>query len=191
MGRRGAKAKADTRGRLQRIYDRDHADDATPMDATPERLAKEEGHAIEEVRGESNRISKARRFARSHLDRLGSAFTDRQYQAGDWYRETHARCRYALCVTAAYGERVGGGDPTSGLPRTEAQADARRQIARARHAWPAQMRVMIDRFLIDDEMPLLRGRARGRYVAHLAQMLDVLADQRERPVSSEEPLAPS
>src|SRR3546814_7133801 len=105
----------------------------TAMDATPERLAKGDHSEIvnpAEIDDTEQAIARVRRFRSSHLDRLhkNGRLSWRQFYAGDWYRNLHHRGRFGLQVVASYGERTTGGEIGYGLPRTEAQLNARRQF---------------------------------------------------------------
>ncbi|ODU22765.1 MAG: hypothetical protein ABS87_00945 [Sphingomonas sp. SCN 67-18] len=92
------------------------------IDATPERLAK--GDASEfinpaKIDSGEQPIGRARRFRSSHLDRLyaNRRLTWTQWHAGDWYRNQHARCHFALSVVASYGEQTSAsGDRSHGAP---------------------------------------------------------------------------
>src|SRR3546814_5777987 len=99
-------------------------------------------------------IARVRRFRSSHLDRLhkNGRLSWRQFYACDWYRNLHHRGRFGLQVVASYGERTTGGEIGYGLPRTEAQLNARRQFMEARKEWPLSMQGFMDRFLIQDDM---------------------------------------
>src|SRR3546814_11905093 len=105
-------------------------------------------------------IARVRRFRSSHLDRLhkNGRLSWRQFYAGDWYRNLHHRGRFGLQVVASYGERTTGGEIGYGLPRTEAQLNARRQFMEARKEWPLSMQGFMDRFLIQADMPRYGGR---------------------------------
>lgn len=155
-----------------------HVDD---FDATPERLAMEPDAKFEEVKHEGfgRRIGKARRFTSSALTRIDKHLTPRQIQAGEWYQDEYQRCHFALSVVAAYGERIGGGDPTSCLPRTEAQLQARKNLHAARSVWEQPARNLMDKLLLDDELPVIRGRARQRYIEWVAVRLELLAKHRD------------
>lgn len=155
----------------------------TGLDATPERLAKDPDSEIVPAAFDKlgERQGKARQFRATHLDRLhkSGSLTYAQWYAGDHYRQTHARCSFALSVVAAYGERTGAGEcPGSfgyGLPRQEAQLRARRSLAQMREQVPTNMRGFLDRLLIHDSMPRYGGRAAMRNLAEIRKGLDALA----------------
>lgn len=164
-----------------------------PLDATDQRLNRaieESGNSgdaweyINPAKIDSNQpIGLVRRFRASHLDRLyrrddsrRSVLTWRQYYAGDWYRNTYHRAGITLSVVASYGERVSGGEPAYGLPRTVRQADARRLWREARQKFPRQMVGFMDRLLIHDELPRYGGASRMRALKEVADALDCLAD---------------
>lgn len=159
---------------------------AAAVDATPERLAK--GDASEfvnpaKIDSSEQPIGLTRRFRSSHLDRLynrdnpkRSRLTYRQWQAGDWYRQQHARCSFSLSVVAAYGERTSAGEISYGLPRTESQLRARSLWMAARREFPPHMVGFMDRLLIHDELPRYGGSRAMRAVAQIADALDQLAD---------------
>jgi hypothetical protein len=151
-------------------------------DATPERLAKEDSEIVDAAIGSANeRRGKARQFRSSHLDRLhkSGALTYVQWYAGNIYRETHAKCSFALCVVASYGERTNAGEhPGSfgfGLPRQQAQLIARGKMKDMRSQWAGDMRGFMDRLLIHDSMPRYGGRAAMRNLAQIRNGLDQLA----------------
>lgn len=163
------------------------------LDATEERLRHAEEEAgcrvdawdfIDPSRIDSHKtIGLVRRFKATHLDRLyrredpeRSRLTFRQWYAGDWYRSTHARSGFTISVIACYGERTSFGEPTYGMPRNEAQLQARELWRAGRRNFPAQMVGFMDRLLIHDELPRYRGRARMRSVEEIAYALDCLAD---------------
>lgn len=159
---------------------------ADAMDATPERLKKGDiAEAVNPALSDSGKHSNTlvRRFRSTHLDRLykkdnpsKSRFTDRQYAAGDWYRNTHARCSFALSVVASYGERTSAGEPSYGLPRSEAQLRARKLWMAGRKQLPVNMVGFMDRFLVYDELPRYGGRAAMRNLEQIGYSLDLLAD---------------
>lgn len=151
------------------------------FDATPERMRQGEHEVVPSLPEKGQPLGYVRKFRASHLDRLhkSGALTWVQHYAGNWYRETHARCHYPMSVVAAYGERTGAGEaPGSfgyGLPRQEAQARARRQLAVAREQWPMAMRGFMERMLIHDSMPKYGGRAAMRNLTDIRNALDILA----------------
>ena len=165
---------------------------------TPERLER----AVEEA-GQSrdawedidpsridsrNEIRLVRRFKATHLDRFyskddpkRSKLTFRQYYAGDWYRNTHARAGYSFSCIASYGERVSGSEPSYGLARTERQADARKLWREAKEQFPSHMRGFMDMLLLHDEIPGYAGTRAGRrgreaILREICFALDELAD---------------
>lgn len=155
----------------------------TGFDATPERLAKDPDNdivpaAIEKL---GERQGRARQFRATHLDRLhrAGALTYTQWYAGDHYRQTHARCHFALSVVAAYGERSGAAEHPGafgfGLPRQEAQARARDAMRLMRSQIPTHLQGFMDRLLIHDSMPRYAGRAAMRNTAEIRKGLDALA----------------
>lgn len=179
MGRRKAKPKTEL------------------ADATIERLlraAEEAGSKVDAwdyvnpARIDShNSIGLVRRFKASHLDRLyrrddpRSALTFRQWYAGDWYRSIHARAGFSLTIIASYGDRVSGSEPSYGMPRTERQADARKQWREARRAFRSGWAYLMDAFLLHDFIPGYASsragkRGRERFVMEIGSELDSLAD---------------
>lgn len=149
------------------------------IDATPERLAKGDDSAfINPAEIDSNQpIGLTRRFKSSHLDRLykNERLTWVQWYAGDWYRSEYHRGRFGTAIVSSYGERATGGENSYGLPRTEAQLRARKNIMAARKQWPASMSGFMDRLLIHDELPKYGRRAQIRTVAEIKGALDILA----------------
>jgi len=155
----------------------------TGFDATPERLAKDPDNdivpaAIEKL---GERQGRARQFRATHLDRLhkSGALSYLQWYAGNHYRETHARCHFALSVVASYGERTGAAEHPGnfgfGLPRQEAQVRARDDMRLMRSQIPMQLQGFMDRLLIHDSMPRYGGRAAMRNLAEIRRGLDALA----------------
>lgn len=154
------------------------------IDATPERLAKGDHSDFvnpAEIDSAEQPIGLTRRFKSSHLDRLhnNGKLTWVQWYAGDWYRNTHHRARFALSVVASYGDRINAAPtPTAfgyGLPQQEAQIRARTDLAKARQQWPRDMIGYMDRLLIHDELPRYGGRAAARNIAQIRNALDNLA----------------
>lgn len=155
----------------------------TGFDATPERLAKDPDNDIVEAgigkAGEAR--GRARQFRSSHLDRLhkSGSLSYVQWYAGNHYRETHARCHFALSVVAAYGERTMAGEhPGSfgfGLPRQEAQARARDAMRVMRAEWPQHMQGFMDRLLLHDAMPRYGGNQARKNLSEIRKGLDTLA----------------
>lgn len=160
------------------------------VDATPERISKSESEFINPAKIDSSeqRIGLVRRFRSSHLDRLRdrNRITWVQWYAGDWYRNQHARCRFALSVVASYGEHTSAGELSYGLPRTEAQARARQLFRQAKSMFPLHSVSFMERLLIDDELPCYGGRASLRNVLRIAEALDALADWLMLPVDNAE-----
>jgi len=156
------------------------------IDATPERLGKgDDFDFINPAKIDSSEqpIGLTRRFRSTHLDRLyrkddpeRSRLTHRQYAAGDWYRSQHARCSFAMAVISSYGERTSAGEPSYGLPRSEAQARARQVWRTARSRFSIGMVGFMDRFLIHDELPRYGGSAAMRNIQQIQRALDDLAD---------------
>ena len=150
------------------------------VDATPERLAKgDEFEFVNPAKIDSSEqpIGLTRRFRSSHLDRLyqNDRLTWVQWYAGDWYRNQHARCSFALSVVASYGEQTSASEPSYGLPRTEAQLRARELFAKARRALPPHMLGFMERFLLHDAYPKYGGRAAMRNIREISGALDCLA----------------
>jgi hypothetical protein len=127
------------------------------------------------------RQGRARQFRATHLDRLHKAgnLSYAQWYAGDHYRQTHARCHFALSVVASYGERTAAGEhPGSfgyGLPRQEAQARAREAMRMMRSQLPQHLQGFMDRLLLHDSMPRYGGRAAMQNLAQIRKGLDALA----------------
>lgn len=155
----------------------------TGLDATPERLAKDPDNDIVPAGIEKlgERQGRARKFRATHLDRLHKSgnLSYLQWYAGNVYRETHARCHFALSVVASYGERTGAAEHPGnfgfGLPRQEAQVRARDQMRLMRSEFPRELQGFMDRLLIHDSMPRYAGRAAMRNIAEIRKGLDALA----------------
>lgn len=157
------------------------------IDATPERIAKGDSAFINpaEIDSSEQPIGLTRRFQSSHLDRLyrpnadknrPSPLTYRQWYAGDWYRNQHARCSFSLALIASYGERTSAGEPNYGLPRSEAQLRARSLFRMARLQFPQDMVGFMDRFLLHDGFPRFGGRQAMKNLDQIRDALDRLAD---------------
>lgn len=160
------------------------------FDATPERLkqAANEGQDpwefVDPSRIDSIQpIGLVRRFRATHLDRWykrdkpeKSILTFRQWYAGDWYRSTHARAGFNMSVIASYGERTSCGEPSYGLARTEAQAQARDLWREARSQFPKAVQGFMDRLLIHDALPSYGGTQRMKAIRDVGEALDYLAD---------------
>jgi hypothetical protein len=182
------------KGRLQEMIDRE-----PKLDATDERLSRaiEESHGgaaeawewVDPSRIDSNKpIGLVRRFKATHLDRLyrkdsieRSRLSWRQWYAGDWYRSVHARAALSFSVISSYGERVSGAEPSYGMPRTERQANARKQWREARGQFPKHMAAFMDMLLLHDEIPAYAStragqKGRERIIQEVAYSLDKLAD---------------
>ncbi len=146
---------------------------------TKERLAK--GDMVEwvnpaEIDSSEQPIGYTRRFKASHLDRLfqRGRLSWCQWYAGDWYRNKHSECSFALSVVGGYGVRTSAGEPSYGLPRTEAQLRARMLFMEARIAFGLDMVGFMDRLLLHDDMPRYAGRAAMRNVDQIRLALDRL-----------------
>lgn len=153
---------------------------APPMDATPERLAKEPDAIMIEVKDEKNTAGAVivRRFRSTHLDRLhkNGKLTYQQWMAGEWYRNKHDEGHPAPRVTAQYGHHVPGGEPNYGLARTEHQLRSRQEWLAARSSWTREQQGFMDRFLVRDELPRYGGRKAMKSMAFIRDALD---DMRE------------
>jgi hypothetical protein len=155
----------------------------TGLDATPERLAKDPDNDIVPAGIEKlgERQGRARQFRATHLDRLhrSGSLSYIQWFAGNHYRETHARCHFALSVVSPYAERTGAAEhPGSfgfGLPRQEAQVRARDQMRLMRSQIPHQLQGFMDRLLIHDSMPRYGGNQKVRMLTSIRNGLDELA----------------
>ena len=155
----------------------------TGYDATPERLAKEDSAIVPTMRdpGE-NRLKKARQFRKPHLDRWHKAgiLDQRQYDAGNYYRETHERQSLRLRVVASYGERTGApvhpGDFGYGLPTLNAQAEARSKMFRMRQLLTRYEQGLIDAFVLHDHLPRYGGKQRSGIIKAMRDALDELAE---------------
>lgn len=158
------------------------------VDCTPERLAK--GDASEFINpaildSYEQPIGRARRFHRlTKLDRWhnGQVINQRQFLAGDQYRNLHARGHSTPRVVASYGERTSAGETDYGMARTAAQVRARERWRSARDNVPRDMLGFIDRLLIHDSLPDYRGRAQMRNLTEVRKALDALADHFDRPM---------
>lgn len=156
----------------------------TGIDATPERMAMEPDSEIVPVAAEGfgRRQGKARKFKASQLDRWHRAgiLSYHQWLAGDIYRETHARCQFALRVVASYGERTAAGEHPGvfgyGLPPHAAQLDARARMRKMREQWPQAIQGYMDRLLIHDTLPRYGGRRHQHAVADVRKALDTMAE---------------
>lgn len=150
-----------------------------PMDATPERLAKEPDAAMEMVKDERNTAGTiiVRRFRTTHLDRLhkNGKLSLQQWQAGEWYRNKHDEGHPSPRVTAQYGHHVPGGEPNYGLARTEYQLRSRQEWLKARSCWSRDQQGFMDRFLVRDELPRYGGRKAMRNIAFIRDALDEMA----------------
>lgn len=150
-----------------------------PLDATPERLAKEPDAAMETVKDEKTTAGTiiVRRFRSTHLDRLhkNGKLSLQQWQAGEWYRNKHDEGHPAPRVTAQYGHHVPGGEPSYGLARTEYQLRCRQDWLAARACWSREQQGFMDRFLVRDELPRYGGRKAMRNIAFIRDALDEMA----------------
>jgi hypothetical protein len=173
-------------------------DDDKKLDATDERLSRaiDESGAVggawewvDPSRIDSRKsIERIRRFKASHLDRWyrkddpeKSQLTFRQFYAGDWYRNTHARSGFNFSVIASYGERISGTEPAYGMPRTERQADARKLWREAKAQFPPHMSGFMDGLLLHDFIPGYASTRAGRkgkeaIMREICKALDLLAD---------------
>ncbi|WP_148648334.1 hypothetical protein [Sphingobium cupriresistens] len=151
-----------------------------PMDATPERLAKEPDASMIEVKDEKNAAGSivVRRFRSTHLDRLhkNGKLTLQQWQAGEWYRNKHDEGHPSPRVTAQYGHHVPGGEPSYGLARTEYQLRCRQDWLAARSCWTRDQQGFMDRFLVRDELPRYGGRKAMRNIAFIRDALEEMRD---------------
>lgn len=153
------------------------------IDATPERIRMDESEWVNpaEIDSGEQGITLTRRFRASHLDRLyrkedpKSPLTWEQWNAGNWYRNTHARCGFSLSVVAAYGERTSASERSFGLARTEQQLHARLLWRAARNQWPQGMLGFMDRFLLHDALPRYAGSAHVKSIRQIADALEHLA----------------
>lgn len=150
-----------------------------PLDATPERLAKEPDAIMIDVAHETMKAAtvKVRRFRSSHLDRLhkNGALSYQQWMAGEWYRNMHEEGHPAPRVTAQYGHHVPGGEPNYGLARTDHQLQCRRMWLAARSVWTRDQQGYMDRFLVRDEMPRYGGNQKMRNLKFIRNALDILS----------------
>lgn len=155
------------------------------IDTTPERLAKGDHSEFvnpANIDSAEQPIGLTRRFSATHLDRLhrNGKITWPQWYAGDWYRATHARCRFGSAATSAYGERTRAADCPHdfgyGLPRQEAAVRARSDLSKARQQFSMDMRGFMERLLISDAMPKYGGRAAMRNLTDIRKALDTLAE---------------
>ncbi len=161
------------------------------LDATPERLAKgDEFEFVNPAKIDSDEqpIGLVRRFRSSHLDRMhrGGRIGWAQWYAGDWYRNQHQRCCFALSVVSSYGERSSNSEPSYGLPRSQAQASARQAFRQARLRFAIVDQSFMDSLLLHDELPTYGGRASLRNVRRVRAALDRLADWLMLPVDGAE-----
>src|SRR3546814_1317870 len=91
-------------------------------------------------------------------------------------RRRHTRCALVTGVQTCALPISTGGEVGYGLPRTEAQLNARRQFMEARKEWPISMQGFMDRFLIQDDMPRYGGSKAMRTIKQMQDALDRLAD---------------
>jgi len=154
------------------------------VDATPERIRMDESEFVNpaEIDSSEQGIVITRRFRASHLDRLyrkedkKSPLTWEQWNAGNWYRNTHGRCGFSLSVVSSYGERTSAGERSFGLARTEQQLHARLLWRAARNEWPKGMAGFMDRFLLHDSLPRYGGSAHAKSISQIVAALQHLAD---------------
>ena len=149
------------------------------VDATPERIRMNESEWVNpaEIDSSEQPIGLTRRFRTSHLDRLykAQAITWPQFYAGESYRSLHERARFIMAIVASYGERTTGGEPTYGLPITDVQLRARKQLSEARSKWPSGMQGYMERLIIHNQFPRYAGRAHTRNLDSVRAALDAMA----------------
>jgi hypothetical protein len=151
-----------------------------PLDATPERLAKEPDAEMISVDDERMKAATVlvRRFKSTHLDRLhkNGRIDYHQWMAGEWYRNKHEQGHPAPQVTAQYGHHVPGGEPAYGLARTEAQLRARQEWLAARSNWTREQQGFMDRLLVRDDLPRYGGSKAMKSLKFIRNALDDMAN---------------
>ena len=158
------------------------------FEVTPERLgwAADDDHvystlveATIEKAGERKVLT--RRFADTHIDRMlkGKRLTYAQWYAADWYRTAHEQAGLGPRVVSNYDQAPSGGASSVGskLLGSERQYGWRRKWREAREVIPERGRGMVERLVLQDEVPVLHdGRQRARYGADIARLLTPLAE---------------
>jgi hypothetical protein len=152
-----------------------------PIDATPERLAMCESEWINpaEIDSSDQPMGYTRRLKpMSRLDRWHRAhvITQRQYDAGNWYRTVYEAGSIEPRVVSSYGERTTGGENSYGLARTDRQMQARLALRAARGIFCREMVGFMDRLLLRDALPDFRGRRMMHTISETRHALDDLAD---------------
>lgn len=151
------------------------------IDATPERMARDDSAVVPAPQvqgGRVERTSRVRRFASSQLDREFAAgrITLAQHQAGQSYAELHQAAHTAPSIVANYGPVIPSGSPAYGhLPRSERQVHARERLAVVDRKLGAPMARFAMVFLILDRLPRSGGREREARVAQIRDLLNALA----------------
>lgn len=154
---------------------------APPIDATPERLAMCESEWInpaeldssEQPMGYTRRLKPMSRLDRWHRAQV---ITQRQYDAGNWYRTVYEAGNIEPRVVSSYGERTTGGENSYGLARTDRQLQARTALREARCIFPREIIGFMDRLLLRDALPDYRGRRMMHTISEARVALDELAD---------------
>lgn len=169
-----ARSRAAKRKRIPRPFE-------APIDATPERLAMCDSEFVNpaEIDSSEQAIGYVRRLkAMTRLDRWhrGGVITQRQFDAGNWYRTVYEAGCVEPRVVASYGERTTGGENSYGLARNHRQLEARQALREARSVFCRDMVGFMDRLLLRDALPAYRGRMQMRTLSQARQALDDLAD---------------
>lgn len=175
MARKG-RSKPDTRGPLQRLFDRQcAANDQSFLDVlTPEQFNS--GRYASGFDGKGKATTTGRRYFRlTHLDRLhkNGKLTYEQHKAGEHYRELWDIGRYDAPRTSDY-QRVRGSNVIEFTMPTRRE-DAREMWRAARREIQVRDVGFADRFLLRDDWPKVHHRASARNLATLRNVLDTLA----------------
>lgn len=154
---------------------------APAIDATPERLAMCESEHVNpaEIDSSEQPIGYTRRLkAMTRLDKWHRAqvITQRQFDAGNWYRTVYEAGSVEPRVVASYGERSTGGENSYGLARTHRQLAARQALREARSVFSREIVGFMDRFLLRDALPDFRGRRMMHTITEARNALDDLAN---------------
>jgi hypothetical protein len=160
---------------------RSHSLLPTPLDATPERLAMCESDWInpaeldssEQPMGYTRRLKPMTRLDRWHRAQV---ITQRQYDAGNWYRTVYEAGSVEPRVVSSYGERTTGGENSYGLARTDRQLQARTALRQARCIFSREIVGFMDRLLLRDALPDFRGRRMMHTISEARHALDDLAN---------------
>lgn len=151
------------------------------VDATPERLRMGESEFVNpaEIDSSEQPIGYVRRLhSMARLDKWHRAgvITQRQYEAGNWYRTVYERGQIEPRVVSSYGERTTGGENSYGLARNHRQLEARQALRGARLIFAREIVGFMDRLLLRDALPNFRGRRMMHTISEARNALDDLAN---------------